>query len=104
MESSAFALASLDHFYPPVHALGVGSLRHTRTVALRDGCLTLPYPNVVVEVVDPESGADRLEQLKISTNHKPRVYLCRGEKCVDTVVELSELPKALEELLKQTKE
>ncbi len=91
----------MKYLHPPVHAIIVGDLAHSRTAALRDAALRLNAPHLVVETVDPEKASARLEQLKLKASENPELYFCLDAQRSEPVGEPEAVEKAYRDLLRK---
>jgi uncharacterized protein YyaL (SSP411 family) len=100
-QAAEFCIAVLKYLHPPVHAVVVGALAHSRTIALRDAALGLNAPQLVVETIDPEKSPARLEQLNLKAPENPELYFCLDSQRSGPVGEPESIEKAYRDWLEK---
>ena len=119
-EYQRVAQATLEAFAPSYHTLGymaagyakhvdlllnpaaavntVGALDDQRTQALYRASQTLDVPYRIVQLLDPERDAARLEALSLPPQPSPAAYVCLGTMCSAPVTEPSGLQETVEQM------
>ncbi len=100
-QAAEFCIAVLKYLHPPVHAVVVGALAHSRTIALRDAALGLNAPHLVVETVEPEKSPARLEQLKLKASENPELYFCLDAHRLGPAGDPEAIEKAYRDLMQK---
>lgn len=101
-QAAGFCIAVLKYLHPPVHAVVVGELTHSRTPALRDAAFGLNAPHLVVEIIEPEKDPARLERLKLKASENPELYFCLDAHRSGPVGDPETIEKAYRDLLQKT--
>jgi uncharacterized protein YyaL (SSP411 family) len=119
-EYQRVAQATLEAFAPSYHTLGylaagyakqvdlllnppaavntVGALEDQRAQALYRASQTLDVPYRIVQLLDPERDAARLEALSLPPQPSPAAYVCLGTMCSAPVTEPSGLQETVEQM------
>jgi len=97
-DGAAFAVAVLKYIHSPVRAIIVGDKTDPRTLALRDSALALDRLHLLVEVLDPEADAERVQRLGYADGNEPRLFLRIGLVSSAALTDLEGIETALEEL------
>jgi uncharacterized protein YyaL (SSP411 family) len=112
------ARATLEAFAPSYHALGYFAAGYARQVdlllnppaavnivggaegarALHRAALRLDVPFRIVQLLDPEGDAARLEALFLPTQPTPAAYVCLGTMCSPPVTQPDALADAVEKM------
>jgi uncharacterized protein YyaL (SSP411 family) len=82
---------------PPAQVNVVGAPESEGARALHRAALTLDVPYRIVQLLDPERDAARLEALSLSQEPSPAAYVCLGTVCSAPVTD----PSALAEIVHQ---
>ncbi len=120
-EHSQIAQATLEAFAPSYHALGhfaaayakqvdlllnpppavniVGTAESEGARALHQAALTLDVPHRIVQLLDPERDAARLETLALPPQPSPAAYVCLGTVCSAPVTDPSALAESVQSAL-----
>jgi len=78
--AAAYALAAYRLIYPPLHLIVVGDPGSEASRSLRLAALGIYDPNRLVESVDPQLAAGRLQQLGLPAEPAPALYVRRGRQ------------------------
>jgi len=85
-------------YYPPAEVNIVGAPEDEGTRALHQAALSLDVPYRVVQLLDPERDAARLEALFLPPEPAPAAYVCLGTACSAPVTDPSALAEAVEKM------
>lgn len=97
-DGAAFAVAVLKYIHSPVRAIIVGRRTDPRTLALRDSALALRRLHLLVEVLEPQAAAERVQRLGYADGNEPRLFLRIGLVSSPALTDPEEVQTALEEL------
>jgi hypothetical protein len=119
-EYEQVARATLEAFAPSYHALGHFAAAYARQVdlllnppaqinivgapesegarSLHRAALTLDVPYRVVQLLDPERDAARLEALSLPPDPSPAAYVCLGATCSAPVTDPSALTETVQQI------
>ncbi|MCL6431344.1 MAG: DUF255 domain-containing protein [Anaerolineae bacterium] len=94
--AAPYALAVYRFVNPPLHLIIVGEPKAELSRKLRHVALGIYDPNSLVETVDPQAGAARLEQLGLPAMPAPALYVRRGRQTSGPVQDPSQVRPAVE--------
>ncbi|MDI7275943.1 MAG: DUF255 domain-containing protein [Anaerolineae bacterium] len=94
--AAPYALAVYRFVYPPLHLMVVGEPRAELTRKLRQTALSIYDPNRLVETVDPQAGAERLQRLGLQADPSPALYVRRGRQTSGPIQDPNEVRTAVE--------
>ena len=83
---------------PPSEVNIVGTLKDDGVRALHLAALSLDLPYRVVQLLDPERDAARLEALFLPPEPAPAAYVCLGTTCSAPVTDPATLPETIERM------
>jgi uncharacterized protein YyaL (SSP411 family) len=100
--AAAYARQVDLHLNPPAEVNIVGGAKSEDTRTLHRAALTLDLPFRIVQLLDPERDATRLEALALPPEPSPAVYVCLGTTCSAPVTDRSSLADAVRQMRSTT--